>query len=48
MRLKDEEIGKYEDLEIEILDEYHQHPDIEVFKNKSCEAFGDTVKFFLT
>ena len=35
-RLKDEEISKelkYEGLEIEILDTYSKHPDLEVFKN---------------
>jgi hypothetical protein len=49
--LKDEDINqnlKYEGLEVEILDFFYKHPDLEVFKKNSCESFADTVKFFLT
>ena len=51
-KLQDEEISQnhsYKSLEVHILDNYSVHSEItDAFKNLSCEALSDTIKYLLT
>lgn len=51
-RLLDSEIDhnlSYKGLEVEIVDSFSKHEDINtVFKTKSCEALSDVIKFFIS